>query len=79
MSTRYIKLTNTYGMDCFVQPDDVKAVVPDSGKGSWTQVYLYGTADHRVMVRESAQQVIDLVSGALDNKESPSTSFLGRN
>ena len=75
----FIKLTNTYGLDLFIQPDDVKAVAPESGSGSWTQVYLYGAADHRIWVKESPQEVLDLVNKELTADTTTTTSFHGRN
>jgi hypothetical protein len=81
MSDRFIKLTSTYGQDVYIQPDDVKAAYPDSGAGSWTQVLLYGQADHRVYVRESPFEVIEAVSQALSTEPGHASpfSFLGRN
>jgi hypothetical protein len=75
---KFIKLTNTYGLDVYIQPDDVKAVVPESGKGSWTQVYLYGNADHRIYVIEPAFEVIEAVTEALTPAPMPGTAFHGR-
>lgn len=79
--TKFIQLTNTYGLDLYLQPEDVKAVVPDSGKGSWTQVYLYGACDHRIYVKESPADVVMAVQNALIPQLSPpnSASFPGRN
>lgn len=79
--TKFIKLTNTYGLDLYLQPEDVKVILPESGKGSWTQVLLYGACDHRVYVRESAADVVAAVQNALISELSApnSSSFPGRN